>query len=321
MKSVTSDICLKKNTLLKNTYRIKKVISCSELSIVYFGRHVESGDIQIIKEYFPKALVLRDLDDKTVLCRLPSSKEKYYELMEAFFNEATIIKELCHKNIVGYIDHFEENGTGYIVMEYCRGKTLNRYIKEEKTVSMVAFFHKTLFSLMDALDFIHKKGIIHRDIKPENILISKEGQPILLDFGSAVYYKNHTRHKIFTTPGFSPLEFYSEKSKLGIYSDIYSLAATFYYYLTGRVPLDVSERLIEDRIENVRHYNREVTPLLSSVIMWGLSVNYKRRCSSLKLFKIAFYLEYLLLKIKKLWMSNGDSKQTINQSQFMKKYF
>jgi len=84
VKSVTSDICLKKNTLLKNTYRIKKVISCSELSIVYFGRHVESGDIQIIKEYFPKALVLRDLDDKTVLCRLPSSKEKYYELMEAF---------------------------------------------------------------------------------------------------------------------------------------------------------------------------------------------------------------------------------------------
>lgn len=294
----TRDICLKKNTLLKNTYRIKNVISCSELSIVYTGRHAESGDIQIIKEYFPKALVLRDLDDKTVLCRLPSSKGKYYELMESFFNEATIIKELCHKNIVRYIDHFEENGTGYIVMEYYPGKTLDRYI-EEKEVSMTAFFNKTLLPLMDALDFIHKKGIIHRDIKPENILISTDGQPILIDFGSAIYYKNDPKHKIFTTPGFSPLEFYSEKSKLGRYSDIYSLAATLYYYLSGRAPLDVSERLIEDRIKNVRHYNRDVTPLLSSVIMWGLSVNYKKRCYSLKLFKIAFYLEHLLRRIKK----------------------
>lgn len=319
MELTVDDVCLGEGTIIKNTYKIKKVIHRSELSIVYIGHHIKSKEIQIIKEYFPKALALRDLDNKSMLCRLPSSKGKYYELMEAFFNEAVIIRGLHHKNIVEYLDHFEENGTGYIVMKYYKGKTLDTYIREEKEISMSYLFKNIILPLLHTLQFIHKQGIIHRDIKPGNILINEDGSPVFLDFGSAIYYKNQSNHKIFTSSGFSPLEFYSEKAKQGRYSDIYSFAATLYYCLSRRVPLDVSERLIEDRIENIKQYNKNITSLLSRMIMWGLSINSRERCHSLKLFKAVFYVEYLRLKSIEIWMEKREKKKEMATPQFVKK--
>ncbi|NME99262.1 serine/threonine protein kinase [Aneurinibacillus aneurinilyticus] len=319
MKLTVDDMCLGEGTIIKNTYKIKKVIHRSELSIVYIGHHIKSKEIQVIKEYFPKALALRDLDNKSMLCRLPSFKGKYYELMEIFFNEAVIIRELHHKNIVGYIDHFEENGTGYIVLKYDKGRTLDTYIREEKEISMSDLFKNIILPMLRTLQFIHKQEIIHRDIKPGNILIREDGSPLLLDFGSAIYYKNQSSNRIFTSAGFSPLEFYSEKAKQGRYSDIYSFAATLYYCFSGRAPLDVSERLIEDRIENIKQHNKKITSLLARMIMWGLSINSRERCPSLKLFKAVLYVEHLRLKIIEIWIEKREKKKRMVNPTFIEK--
>ncbi|WP_019419351.1 serine/threonine protein kinase [Paenibacillus sp. OSY-SE] len=293
MKPEHADICLNRNVVLHHTYKVKKTVSRSELAMIYTGRHVESGQAVIIKESYPKQLALRDLDKRTVLCRTPSAKRQYDELREAFLMETKVLQQLSHPNIVHYLDHFEENGTHYIVTEYCKGVSLDRYIEEGQLTSMADFLHRTMLPLIDALEYVHAQGIIHRDIKPANVIIGEDGQPMLLDFGSAVYYER-TGHRIFTSAGYSPLEFYSEKSRQGVVSDVYSFAATLYFCLCGRAPNDVTRRLFDDSIDPVRSWNRSVSPLMSHVIRRGLAVNPDKRHSSMKRLKAALHTERLL---------------------------
>lgn len=247
MKPDYADICLKRNFVLHQSYKVKKVIACSELDIVYAGQKLEDETAVIVKEFYPRQVALRDLDKRTVLCRGPSVQRQYDGLQEAFLTETQILQKLSHPNIVSLVNHFQENGTHYMIMEYCKGISLERFIEEGRLVSVADFLRDTILPLASALEYVHGRGIIHRDIKPANIIIGEDGQPKLLDFGSAVYHEK-TGHRIFTSTGYSPLEFYSEKSRQGVTSDIYGFAATMYFCLSGRTPNDVTRRLFQGAI-------------------------------------------------------------------------
>lgn len=290
---------LSKGVVLKKAYQIRRKIAVSELSIVYLGNDLERNHPCVIKEFFPEKLVLRDLDHKTLVCKYPSLSEKYLIKREVFLHEAAILKTVRHKNIIGYLNDFVENNTGYIVTNYYRGKTLDKYMETETNISMVDFFKNIFVPLMDALNAMHKSGIIHRDIKPNNIIINSRNEPVIIDFGSAVNFQKNNKKDIFVTPGFSPLEFYSPTARQGRFSDIYSLAATLYYYLCGKAPQTAAERIIEDSVEDIRNYNRIISKMLATVIMKNLAVDYKKRFSSLNTFKLCIYLECLILKMKK----------------------
>lgn len=293
------NIWLTKGVVLKNNYKISRKIAIGELSIVYLGYDIEKQRQCVIKEFFPKKLVLRDLDGKTVLCKYASLKEKYDQKRAGFLNEAALLKRIRHENIVGYLDDFIENNTGYIITEYCKGKTLDKYIEAETAIAIGGFLGNIFLPLLSAIKSIHKKGVIHRDIKPSNIIVTSQNKPVIIDFGSAIHFKEKGIKDIFVTPGFSPLELYSKTAKQGRYSDIYSLAATLYYYLCGKAPKTASERIIEDDVEDIRTFNRFISGMLSKVIMKNLALDYKKRFSSLNGLQIYICLECLILKIKK----------------------
>lgn len=284
--------------MLKSRYEIRKTISISDLSIVYMAFDFLEGKECVIKEHYPRGKVLRDTDGRTVLFKMPSFKEKYYEGVKLFLNEGVILKKVKHKNLVKCIDYFNENDTGYIVMKYYEGKTLDEYMKEEKDIFICDELKKIFIPIMNALSYTHKKGILHRDIKPKNVIINPIYGPIIIDFGAACKYKTKDKKKIFYTPGFSPLEYYSDKSRQGKYSDIYSIAATLYYYLSGKTPDKVTDRVIEDKIENIGKYNKDISKSFSMAIMKNLSVDYKKRFSSLGVFKAILYFEYFNLSKK-----------------------
>ncbi|KOS61853.1 serine/threonine protein kinase [Lysinibacillus agricola] len=298
MQATQVELSLPANSVLNDTYKIKEVIATSKLSFVYIAENTHEGNQLIIKEFFPNDIALRDLDNKTVINRLPSTKQKFEELKAISLNEALIMQQINHHNIVKYIDHFEENGSIYISMEYYEGTLLDQYLKDFPINDRDHLYASILLPLMNALCYLHEKGILHRDIKPNNIMIDSKGNPYLLDFGSAIYYKTAEDYQIFTSPGYSPLEQYSTISEQGVYTDIYSLAATFYFSLTNVIPPDVSQRLIEDKIGDVRTYNKKVSILLSKTIMWGLAVQAKKRCSSLKYMKLVITIEGSVNRIK-----------------------
>ncbi|WP_433595208.1 serine/threonine protein kinase [Lysinibacillus xylanilyticus] len=298
MQVIQVELSLPANSVLNDTYKIKEVIATSKLSFVYIAENIHEGSQLIIKEFFPNDIALRDLDNKTVVNRLPSTKQKFEDLKAIFLNEALIMRQINHRNIVKYIDHFEENESIYIVMEYYEGTLLDQYLKDFPINDRDHLYTSIFLPLIGALSYLHKKGILHRDIKPSNIMIDSEGNPCLLDFGSAIFFKTAENYQIFTSPGYSPLEQYSNVSEQGVYTDIYSLAATFYFSLTDIIPLDSSKRVIEDKIENVRKYNEKVSIILSRTIMWGLAVQANKRCSSLKFMELAVAVGNIINRLK-----------------------
>ncbi len=283
MRKDNSKIALQRNVILNDTYQVRQVLASSELAIVYAGRDKNTGLKVAIKEFFPQRLAARHSDKRGVFCSTRGFSGQYQELLAAFMVEGDLLSTLNHPHIVSYVDHFEANDTGYLVMEYCTGLSLTEYLNERNHALDASFITKTLLPLVDTLDYIHNQGILHRDVKPSNIMVMEDGAPMLLDFGSAARWPMQTGDKqtIFTSAGYSPLEFYSEKSNQGPMSDIYSLAALLHYWTCGQAPMDVKQRLFRDELPSVRTQNEYVNPWLARVIHWGLSVRSEKRCASL----------------------------------------
>lgn len=288
---------LEQGIMLKKLYKIKKVVHVSNIGIVYL---CDNGkDTYIVKEYFPKGMVLRDFDKKSVICKMPGFKKEYGKAKKEFLNKANIIKEIKHENVEEYIDAFEENNTSYIVLKYYEGCTLEEYIKTNKDILSSVFFRNILIPVCHGVEAIHAKGIIHRDIKPNNIIISKQGKPIIIDFGAAINFKMDKVKKVFISKGYSPLEFYSKNCRQAEYSDIYSVAATIYYCLSRKVPSEAAKRIIEDNIVVLKKYS-DTSTVFSKIIMKNLSVDYKKRFKKIRYLQIFIYLEYILQHMKNI---------------------
>lgn len=301
MRKDNCKMTLQRNVIINDTYQVRQVLASSELAIVYAGRDRNTGAKVAIKEFFPQRMAERQADKRGVFCSSRGYGGQYQELLAAFLLEGELLSKLDHPHIVSYMDHFEANGTGYLVMEYCTGITLTEYLNEHNHALDAAFITETLLPLVDTLDYIHKQGILHRDVKPSNIMVMEDGTPKLLDFGSATRWPMQSGEKqvIFTSAGYSPLEFYSEKSSQGPMSDIYSLAALLHYWTCGQPPMDVKQRLFQDELPSVRSHNEYVNPWLARVIHWGLTVRSEKRCASLVWVRSSLRVQAWVWKVRK----------------------
>lgn len=276
----------------RSQYRIRKVLSVSELAVVYAARNETDGSRCVVKEFCPGRFVYRSKDGATLRRKAGTAADKYEVLWNAFQQEGALLEKLDHPGIVRCLDRFEQNGTAYIVMEYCEGVTLDKYIAANKAAIAPRFFYETILPFIDTLDYLHRFGIIHRDLKPGNLMIASGGACKLLDFGSAAATgETEERRPILTTAGYSPLELYSEQSRQGPESDIYSLAAVLYFCCRGHAPTDVRKRLFEERQELVDAEMKRAWPFLSRAIERGLAVPADKRRISLDRFKAAIRLE------------------------------
>ncbi|TDX58986.1 serine/threonine protein kinase [Orenia marismortui] len=297
-------IYLPKEVMLKDKYLIKESLADrSNMSIVYLANDVLDQKEVVVKEFFIRNLVLRDLDGKSIVCNNPLFKDKFRKAKEAFLDEGRLMKKLENEYIARCYDYFEENNTAYLVMKYYKGKNLKEYYADEE-FSLDLFLKRIFFPLLNAVNSIHQLGFIHRDIKPSNIIISKD-KPILIDFGSAINYKLNRKKKILLTPGFSPIEFYSTKAEQGRYSDVYSLTAILYYLLTGVIPIEASNRIIEDDLEEVKRLNNQILDSLNDFIIRNLKLNFERRDKSITSFRLKLKKEYYKSKLMDFLNTNN----------------
>lgn len=291
-------IYLPAGTILNNKYLLKKRLADrSNLSVVYLARNIENNKQVVVKEFFPCEFTLRDLDGKTLVCKNSSLKNKFEEEKKLFLNKAKIINKFKSEHIIKCYEYFRENNTAYIITKYYEGKTLGEYLHEHDEITFTKFLESIYFPLLNAVNVVHKNGYIHRDIKPGNIIVSKD-KPVLIDFGSAMEDEKNSKNKMVLTPGFSPIEFYSEDAKQGRYSDIYSLAATLYYFFTGVVPKETTNRIIEDDLKVVNKFE-EVSNYLNTLIMKNLSLDFDKRDKSIYSFKLKLKKEYFKIKLNK----------------------
>lgn len=234
---------LAKGTLLfHGTYRIEGKLGQGGFGITYLATDVALDKYVAIKEFFPNTYCKRDTSTSRVGVATEGSREFVTKLKLKFLKEARNIAKLDHPNIVRLHAAFEENDTAYYVMDYIEGTPLSQVVKTHGPLDRrKAVEYTTLIG--NALDYLHKRRINHLDVKPANIMVRRsDGVPVLIDFGLAKQYdcegQQTTSTPVGFSQGFAPVEQYKPGGvkEFSPASDLYSLAATLYFMLSGRIP-------------------------------------------------------------------------------------
>lgn len=232
-------------TLCDGKYTIEAKIGKGGFGITYKAIQNGLNRVVCIKEYFPAGKCTRATKKNTVFVQ-GTSEQVFEKYRQAFVREAKMLATLHHPNIVEVLDVFDENNTSYMVMTFVKGKSLQQIVEVRgklpypETVNYIA-------QITNAVGYIHDHHILHRDIKPDNIMITADFKAILIDFGSAREFEQDKTqvHTSMLTHGYAPTEQYTANSRKGSYTDIYAIGATFYFVLTGQVPMESAARLTE----------------------------------------------------------------------------
>ncbi|MBQ4068302.1 MAG: protein kinase [Lachnospiraceae bacterium] len=272
---------LRASTILNEKYLVGSVIGEGGFGITYIGFDLEAGHPVAIKEYFPSELATRDASAGNALTIFTGeSAELFKEGLEKYLREArnlTMFSEL--PGIVTVKDFFYENETAYIIMEYINGMNLKQYLTKCGGSMNQNEVIKLMKPVLEAMVKIHETGMIHRDISPENIMITKNKQIKLTDFGAA-RVSNSEDHKSITVVlkrGYAPEEQYRAKGVQGAWTDVYALCATMYRMITGVTPQEALERNIEDNVEPLSKFDPNIWPETEYAIMKGLSLKAEDR--------------------------------------------
>jgi serine/threonine-protein kinase len=247
-------------------YRLEKTVARSGMATLY------------------KATDLRD--GRVVAIKVPHAEmEANPVLVERFGREQDIGQELDHPGVVKTFNG-EERSRLYMVIEWVKGRLLRTILNEERKLPVERATNLSL-QILDALDTMHKHGVVHRDLKPENIMVDDQDRIKLIDFGIAM--KEDARRLTFVdmsatlgTPDYiSPEQVKGQRGDQR--SDIYSLGILFYEMLAGEPPFTgpnplavMNERLLHDAAP-VRKRRPEVSPELEEILNRALVRDPRRR--------------------------------------------
>ncbi len=273
--------------LLQNRkYRLTHVVGQGGFGITYKGvwfTEVKGplGTIKTevpicVKEYFFKDYCYRDPDSFEVKVHSETGRALFEKFKEKLIKEAKILSDVHHPHIVNVLEVFEENNTAYIAMEYISGNSL-KYMMDKEGVLPEARVLRYVHQIGEALQFVHEKNVLHLDIKPSNILIDQSGKARLIDFGVSKRYdieQQETSTTMLTlSKGFASIEQYDNEGTQNFSPcpDIYSLGATMYNLLTGKIPTESILRATRP-LPAPRELNPAISPKTEAAIIKAMEI-------------------------------------------------
>ena len=274
------------HVLQNGKYRITHVIGQGGFGITYKGvwyTEVKGalGTVQTevpicIKEYFFKDYCYREAESFAVKVHSETGRVLFDKFKEKLIKEAKILSEVHHPHIVNVLEVFEENDTAYIAMEFISGCSL-KYMMDREGVLPEAKVLRYVRQIGEALQFVHEKNILHLDIKPSNILIDSSGKARLIDFGVSKRYdieQQETSTTMLTlSKGFASIEQYDNEGTQSFSPcpDIYSLGATMYNLLTGKIPTESILRATRP-LQNPTELNNNISSKTEAAIIKAMQI-------------------------------------------------
>jgi serine/threonine-protein kinase len=250
--------------LLNNgKYEILEVLGRGGFGLTYKARHRQLAMEVVIKT--PDILQKRDTE-----------YEDYVKQFEAEGRKLAKFSQTPHPHIVRVWDIFMEGQVPCLVMDFIQGQTLMEKVKAQGKLSEAECL-KYIRQIGSALEEVHQAGMVHRDAHPGNIMIQPNGNAILIDFGIAkeIIPASSSSTDYAANPSFAPYEQIYKGSKANRQPsvDIYALAASFYYAVTGEKPTPSMERRLEDRpLKSPKEINRNLSDHLNTAITLGMSL-------------------------------------------------
>lgn len=283
-------------TILNGRYEIIRPIGYGGMAEVFLAH-----DQLLDRDVAVKMLRNQFLEDK--------------ELLEQFRREAKSAARLVHPYIINIYDVVSEGNNQYIVMEYVDGVTLKEYMQEHK-LSLNAVLEIGV-RLADALQHAHSHNIIHCDIKPQNILIDKNMNPKIADFGIAKMVTNQTM--VYSKSVMGSVHYISPEQasggKITACSDVYSLGIVIFEMLTGQVPyvgttaVSVAMMHVEKPVPQLKDYMENVPDGLQEIMNKALA----KRCEDRYINAGELRRDLMNLKMKLFPFSSEDYRQELGQ--------
>ena len=256
---------------------------CKSLRNIEFGEHVA------IKEFFMKGVTERDETTGGISVSNITNYESFVQQREKFKKEARRLRKLRNPHIVDVHDLFEENSTVYYVMDFIDGENLAERMKRTGEPLSEKEVWNLLPQILDALKAVHAAGLWHLDLKPGNIMVDKDGNATLIDFGASKQMDAQTggataKTAVSFTNGYAPREQMEKNySKMGPWTDIYSLGATLYALLTNKRPPLPSD--LDDDDSPDKHvalpFSDEVSDTIRNLILWMMNTHRSKRPQSI----------------------------------------
>ncbi|MCD4678806.1 MAG: PQQ-binding-like beta-propeller repeat protein [Bacteroidales bacterium] len=285
-------------------YLIQDVIGSGGMGSVYRARDM----------HFPNAVKLVAIKEMVST----TTDIKVNQLMvRSFEREANLLVTLSHPQITNIYDYFTIDQRAYLVIEYVYGKDLEKildrvegFIPEEQII-------KWAVQLCDVLDYLHShepEPIIFRDMKPSNVMINRQGNAVLIDFGIAKTFQLGKKGTIIGTEGYAPPEQYRGESTRSV--DIYALGATLHHALTSCDPTSEPPFTFDQR--KIKDFNPSISDELVQVVEKALEYDASIRCNSAKDMKDAIlqvgHETGLLTGVNSLLFSNSGIERGISSS-------
>src|SRR3954471_8824850 len=263
-------------------YTVGRVLGQGGFGITYLGGDIRARRPVAIKEFFPYGSNRRGV---TVHPFGGLSGADYQNTRTKFLDEARILARFDHPAIVDVYGTFEENNTAYMVMELLRGRTLGQLVEERGPLpeaEAIGYIRR----VGEALIVVHEASLLHRDLKPDNIMLTGDGEVVLIDFGTARAFAAGKTGRMTTmvTPGYAPLEQYGQSVRFGPFTDVYALAATLYHVLTGQMPAPATDRASGVELVPPRTSNSSVSQITSDAILWAMSMRVDQRPQTVREF-------------------------------------
>ena len=201
--------CLREGTFLDNRYRIKKVLGVGGFGITYLTEDQSLAQYVVVKEYFPLEITARVHEGDGQALILPREKNDRKHFLKGkrdFLEEGRRMSKLFDvPGVVKVLDWFEENETAYLVMEYIKGISLDIYLQNQDIPLSFWQAWKMLEPVAEAMEKIHKKGILHRDLNPSNLMLQEDGTLRIIDFGAArPYLETEKTMTVLIQKGYAP---------------------------------------------------------------------------------------------------------------------
>jgi serine/threonine protein kinase len=244
------------------TFEVTREIGRGAMGVVYLGKDIASG---------------RDVALKTMALANEFNANALQDAKDRFMREAEILTWLAHPEIVTIYDVGEERGMAYIAMEFLQGRELTEFTSPDRLLPLPKVL-KIIARAADALGYAHEegheKGIVHRDVKPGNIMYDAANDSVkVTDFGISrlVNLKATRMGLVLGTPLYMSPEQVMGKQITGI-SDLFSLGATLYQLLCGRLPFEgdsdfeVMRRIAQERHADIAAFRPDLPECVRAII-------------------------------------------------------
>ena len=237
--------------ILRGRYVVGRMLGQGGFGITYIGWDLMLDKRVAIKEYFPNGQVSRSvLNTSLVWGKNANTEDLRRSGIDSFIREAKKMAQVDHIAEIACVrDTFQDNDSAYIIMDFADGETLKKRLADNGPMTWEQAA-PIFFSVTSAMQKVHAAGLIHRDISPDNIMLQPDGTIKILDLGAAKDFSvsNGLSSQLVTKHGFSPYEQYTSSGGTGPWSDVYALAATIYYTITGKMPPTAADRMEEDTL-------------------------------------------------------------------------